>query len=560
MKKEAFPITLCSLSYSDIYDDFDTVDPHSLLQGIPSVSVVHHIAMLQNRVAYILGNSAEQIRIIREFCPYLPQEVRLKANEYIRRHSNKVSFVDSSTCFLMYALALQNFIAHDPEDTELDLCTDECEAVFKAMLYCNQRWTNDQIDGISDFNDLTELSVRADLPIVEFKYYKDFKPQIYKAIQFFRFVETDKYYSTILPHFYADNKVNSWQDYLARLFSFYSSTLNSHIVTVPDTLPEVQDFFDLFIVDISQCANLWTDNNAITYFREHFLLKLTHNTYLLLNPNLLVDKLYQGLKFMFAASISKHSLPNKKGKPFDANTLTVDFLSQLGEDFSEPHLMYHLFNKIFAKRSSAMFTGTYLKSQKIPAEPDLYLRIGDVLYLVEHKDLALGDKIRYSHDYRNVIRPAICDRICLYTDKKHKGFGQLLYSMENIFLKGVMDTLDPDVKNVKTVVPLILTTDRAFSSLGMQRVLIEEGMKMLEKHPISKPLFIAQPIIVDFDILATCGYRLQSGNYNLDRMIAKYLDVNALNLSPFNTFVIDHYLKKALFTEEDVRFISEGLI
>lgn len=488
MKKEAIPTTFCSLSYSDIYDDFDTVDPHSLLQGIPSVSVVHHIAMLQNRVAYILGNSAEQIQIIREFCPHLPQKIRQKANEYIRQHNNKVSFVDSSTCFLMYALALQDFIAHDPEDTELELCADEYEAVFKAILYCNQRWTNEQIDGISDSNDLTELSVRVDLPIVEFKYYKDFKPQIYKAIQYFRFIETDKYYSTILPHFYADNKVTSWQDYLARLFSFYSSTLNSHIVSIPDTLPEVQDFFDLFVVDIPQCANLWTDYNAITYFREHFLLKLTHNTYLLLNPNLLVDKLYQGLKFMFAASIRKHSLPNKKGKPFDAKTLTVDFLSQLGEDFSEPHLMYYLFDKIFAHQSSAMFTGNYLKSQKIPAEPDFYLRIGAVL------------------------------------------------------------------------VPLILTTDRAFSSLGMQRILIEEGMKMLEDHPISKPIFITQPIIVDFDILATCGYRLQSGNYHLNQMIAKYLHLNSLNLSPFNTFVIDHYLKKSLFTEEDVRFISEGLI
>lgn len=560
MKKEAIPTRLCSLSYSDIYDDYDTIDPHTLLQGIPSVSVIHHIAKLQNRVAYILGNSAEHIKVIREFCPYLPQKIRLKANNFIMRNNSNVSFVDSSTCFYMYALALQNFISHDSDDTELELCADEYEAVFKAMLYCNQRWTNNQIDGISDTNDLTELSVRVDLPIVEFKYYKDFKPQIYKAIQFFKFAESDTYYRTILPHFYADNKVTSWQDYLARLFSFYSSTLNSHIVTIPDTLPEVQAFFDQFLVDIPQCANLWADYNAITYFREHFLLKLTHNTYLLLNPNLLVDKLYQGLKFMFASSIRKHSLPNKKGKPFADETLNVDFLSQLGEDFSEPHLMYHLFNKIYATQSSAMFTGNYLKSQKVPAEPDLYLRIGEVLYLVEHKDLALGDKIRYSHDYRNVIRPSICDRICLYTDKKHKGFGQLLYSMENIFLKGVMDNLDPGIKNVKTVVPLILTTDRAFSSLGMQRILIEEGMRMLEEHPISKPIFITQPIVIDFDILATCGYRLQSGNYHLDQMIAEYLDLNSLNLSPFNTFVIDHYLKKTLFTEDDVRFISEGLI
>ena len=81
---KAVPTTLCALSYNDIYDDYDSVDVHLILGGIPTVSVVHHVAKLQFRVAYILGNTEEQIRIIREFCPYLPQKVRLKVSKFIK--------------------------------------------------------------------------------------------------------------------------------------------------------------------------------------------------------------------------------------------------------------------------------------------------------------------------------------------------------------------------------------------------------------------------------------------------------------------------------------------
>lgn len=556
---KAVPTTLCALSYNDIYDDYDSVDVHLILGGIPTVSVVHHVAKLQFRVAYILGNTEEQIRIIREFCPYLPQKMRLKVSKFIKEHYNQVSFIESSTCFYLYALVLQNFQQFDASDTELNLCQDEYEAVFKALLYCNQRWTDEQMDGLSNPSDLTEISVRVDLPIVEFKYHKDFKAQVYKAIQFFKFAESDNYYKTILPYFYNDNNVKKWEEYIGLIISFYESTFGSHIVTIDSKYADVIKFFDQFIINIDDCTNLWTDYNAITYFRNHFLLKLKADTYLIINPNLLVDKIYQGLKFMFADTIRLHSLPNKKGKPFKGENLIPDFLSQLGEDFSESHLMYKLFQQIFNGQASVMYTGEELKSKGIQAEPDLYMRIDNVLYLVEHKDLSLGDKYRYSHDYSNIIRPAICERICMYTEKKHKGFGQLLYSMENIFKNGVMDSIDPDVQNVQMVVPIIVTTDRAFSCIGVQRVLIEEGIRMMDMHSIGKKIFISQPIVVDYDILVACGYRLQQGLVNLYEMIDRYLKSNYFNLSPFNTFVMDYYLKQNKFGEQDVIFVTDGL-
>lgn len=101
---KAIPTTLCALSYNDIYDDYDSVNVHLILGGIPTVSVVHHVAKLQFRVAYILGNTEEQIRIIREFCPYLPQKERLKVSKFIKEHYKssfiyRVKYMFLSICF-----------------------------------------------------------------------------------------------------------------------------------------------------------------------------------------------------------------------------------------------------------------------------------------------------------------------------------------------------------------------------------------------------------------------------------------------------------------------------
>ena len=196
------PITLVSFSYKDIYDDYDTVDVHTILEGIPSVSVIYYVTMLQARVAYKSGNAYEQISIILEFLPYLSETIRRKINAFIKHNKYHVSLIDAHTCFYTQALALQNFVPHESDDNELDLCQDEFEPVFKAILYCNQRWTEDQMDGISDKSDLTEISLRIDLPIVEFKHHKDVLPQLFKAVQFFRFAESDPYYKNLVTVFF----------------------------------------------------------------------------------------------------------------------------------------------------------------------------------------------------------------------------------------------------------------------------------------------------------------------------------------------------------------------
>ena len=47
---------------------------------------------------------------------------------------------------MLYRLALQNYTSLEPDDDYVDLCEDEYESVYKALLYCNQVWTDGQLD------------------------------------------------------------------------------------------------------------------------------------------------------------------------------------------------------------------------------------------------------------------------------------------------------------------------------------------------------------------------------------------------------------------------------
>lgn len=101
------------------------------------------------------------------------------------------------------------------------------------------------------------------------------------------------------------------------------------------------------------------------------MYKIEVDTYLVLNINLLVDKLYQGLIFDFWNIVKENGGQNLKGeviKGFD------DFKSILGEEFSEPELLYDIMNKSFTS-DAVKIEGRIMKANGIIGEPDYYARI-----------------------------------------------------------------------------------------------------------------------------------------------------------------------------------------
>lgn len=320
-KLQNLPDVHVAITYSTVYDDYLSVDPTSIIKDIPTLAMLHFVIQLQNKVLYALSDTKTQRQMVLTLAGALTNKEERKNVWRFLREQKFPFLISCDTTLLFFRLALSNYVPLE-EGGEIELYEDEKEAVYKALLYCNQKWTDKPIENnnigeiMNDPMGLTKLSVRIDLPIVEFKLYKDFRTQLYKAFKFFEFCESNSVYSTYLTYFYHDHNVKHWKEYLLMLFNFFSSSLSGQYISVDKNHKDILTFFDQFLIDVNDpvLANIWNHDNGLNYLRDHFLMPIEEGTYLLLNANLLVDKIYQGMKFDFFKTLKSNNLQNSKGK------------------------------------------------------------------------------------------------------------------------------------------------------------------------------------------------------------------------------------------------------
>ena len=79
------PSFFIAIGYEEIYDDYDTVNPLDLLDGIPTVAVLKFVAEKYSTVFYAQSDIVRQRQFIRDFCQYLPIATRQKVWNFIKR-------------------------------------------------------------------------------------------------------------------------------------------------------------------------------------------------------------------------------------------------------------------------------------------------------------------------------------------------------------------------------------------------------------------------------------------------------------------------------------------
>ena len=532
------PSVFIAIGYQEIYDDFDTVNPIEVLDGIPTVAVLKYIAVKYSNIFYAQSDVKTQRQYIMDFCPYLPRVIRRRVWSFITRtekSGNRVFIFGAVVCQMLYRLALQRNEPLDDDDPEL--CEDEYEPLFKAILFCNSRWTNHQLS--KDNVSLCDLSLMIDIPIADTKHYRDFRPQLYKAHQFYSFCDKDETFNSYLPFFLREKGVENWGEYLTLLFGIYSHSISSAILPRGNILEN--KFLSQFVIDKENAENakLWdTGYKGISYLRDHFLYELPTGEFLLLDANLLIDKFYYSLKFELFNTIKKNNLLTANGKPYKDQP---QFNSTLGDVFSEKHLLYDLLGKTYSGGNAIKYTGEELKRHGITAELDYYLRIEDTLFLIEFKDVLFPDRLKYS-DSIDEIKQGIKDRLCKDENGERKGGGQLIYNIDRILNHGLLDVLDPDVKNVTSIFPLLITTDMAFSAMGVNFTVIEEFKRIVkQKYNFQQSIMIYVPVLVNLDSLILLSYRLHTASLQLSELLRRFIVENWFDLGSFDTFVYDEY-------------------
>ena len=494
---------------------------------------------------YLDGGDEGEILLPARYVPY-QYEIGQKLDVFIADHQNPILMMNQS-CLSFYAKALQI-----PNTEKQELSNEEKRRVFLAYLLCNGEWTAYQEDGfVADREKPENMLLKVDMLISEFKRHKDFKAALYKATQLFLFCEKHGDYWAVVTKFLANHKVKDWREYLVNLFDLYAKSIHLNgMDTVNLTEFEEQYAFGLDD-DIADKSNL-------IWLRDHFLLKRGDGSCLVLNNNLIVDKMYQGLKFdLFKTACDNNLLIN--GKKITA----VNILNEeLGTDFSEEYLMYDLIEKIYDTDETIRYRGCDLKG-KIDAEPDYYLRRGDKMLLIEHKDVLIAEKKKQESDI-DVIIEAVAEKICREKtkDKGRKGGPQLLNTMDGIFVNDTMQPYDADAKKADWVYPVVTVVDSAFSALGVAFATVRKFCEFSQNYEtINQELTHVLPItIIDIDTLFIISKRLHDKELDLFVLIDEYQKrlctkgKDMYDQPSFASFIADTYPLENI-TEEDNAFL-----
>lgn len=515
-----------------------------LMEGIPTLSALEFIVERQNRVIFAYSDTKTQKDAIYEMRCYMYPEEQTNIDTFLTNMSAPILLMNLS-CMEFCVEALRK-----PNTEYRTLTNDEIRRIYLAYLLCNELWSAHQEQGfMQDAEHPENMLLKVDMPLSEFKRHKDFKAAIYKATQLFRFCELNGDYSAIVSHFLADHGLNDWRDYLLKLIELYFKSLQS------DQHPQITPFEELYAIDLTQMVN--DDKINVLWLRDHFLVKCPDGSFLVLNNNLIVDKMYQGLKFDLFKTARNHHLT------IDGEEIkTINKLNEkLGRDFSEEYLLYDLMEKMYADFDVVRYKGNELQG-KIDAEPDYYLRQENKLLLIEHKDVLVSEIKKQETDVSKII-DALADKICREKDEKNgrKGGPQLLYTMDGIFKRDTMHDYDADARKSDLVYPVVTVLDSAFSSLGVAMATVRKFCEQCQDYvTIKEKLTHVVPItIIDIDTLFILSKRLHDGKLDLFSLIEDYQKVlcskgkDIYDIPSFSSFIADNYPME-IITEEDNKF------
>lgn len=551
------------IEYATIWGDVEKVNPLDFLNGIPTIKALEFIVLLQNRVIYALSDLKTQAQMLTNMISVFEGEELTAIQNYVHETARRGQIpilMDNYSCLLFYLLALQNF-----NPTDRVLTTEDYRNIYKAYLYCSHVWLEQQQRNIKG-KGLTDLSILIDLPVVEFKSYKDFKVQLYKATRFFDFCNQNAHFGQFAQWFLEDKGVKKTSEYLCRVFHLFSLTAKEPTpVCINVKASQAGDiaFFDQYVIKPEDCQQLW-DTKDINYLRNHFLLKTidsaTGDTKLIiLNTILLVDKLYQGMMFDLSESVLKRGGGNYKGKPFKTKG---DFNSFIGDEFSEQQIFYDAMEMAYPTGDVLKLNGSQLKANGVTGELDYCMVDGDRLFLFEYKDVMIKDETKRSSDI-DLIKETIFDRVCKYEKKRRKGVGQLLFNVNRIFNEHLLDEFGVNPSKIKEVFLVVVTTDTAFNAIGVNALIREEYAKIRERLDFTIPARLVEPAIIDFESLFSLIIPIREKRFDLGTLISQYLDKargqGSKRMMSFFGYIKD-YSRVPLLKENDIPILFGGFL
>lgn len=548
---------LVSISYDDVFDDFETVDIKKAISAIPTDNAIEILCYFQAQIHTNLDNLSIQILLTKMWAMRFPDDIIKKIEAFINKHStekNKFVLINNASCL---DLIQYIFESNNQLPVQSDLTPEQELLLFKAYLYFTKKWIDKQIlpkEKIKNEYDLLQIILPNQLPFVEIMDVKDFRLQFIKAIYFFRFCENDEIFSTLLKSFLENRNVENWQEYIFHILKSYARDLTPgktpSILNIEGDYQEVKDWIETLCIDISDFKST-ADFKTI---REKPIYKLRDNSYAFLNLNFFIDKIFQGIRFDFAKSIieAKVEVNGKKISNFG------DFNSLYSSSFSEKVLFSNVITRSFSKLKYNLLNEDELNEYFNEGAPDFYIRDKAKIYLFEFKDITLNADIKHSYDFE-IIKNELIKKFCENQEGKPKGINQLIEVLKRI-ASGELNKLIPDIKEDLIFYPIIVYTDYSLNAKGIEYLLNKEfNQEIAEKHEL-KSLNIKDLVLIDLDSFVKFQDLFRTKKIKINHCLNKHIEFTHeakiySKLTTFNQNI--HYLTSKIKYEEIEMFKEE---
>lgn len=549
--------TSATIAYKDIFSPIDDKSNVSdLLANIPSKSILtitaHFMAQIHSREDDFILQKEIFLRWINQQSNETRKELTDKFDEIAERHNENVNFFNNITSLYFYQVVFLNY--HDGDDRHLS--AEEELRLIKAYLLVSEKWTEKEIEHLSQRPQNEDEMVGYVLPFQmthnEIQSYKDFRPQLFKALHFFQFIEQDETLNEYLPEFLSQYGLSNWKEYLKHTIVPYVISLSGSRSTVLVFKEENKletDYWDTFCIEVEG----YSAKADFLELRENPVFKLQPLHYLYFNYNFIIDKLFQALQFVFS------KLLIEKGVVCDFGDFKSKYYS---ETFSENYLLYKTIEHCIANQNNLVsLNGEELAEKLGEKGPDYYIRVNNHILLIEFKDVLMGAGPKVSYDFRK-ISAEINKKLVQNEKGKAKGVGQLSKFINNIPDKGY--NFDEVEEDNLIFYPLLLVTDSAFNLFGINYLLENEFRAQLgedNKREVKHlsllhfdTLLMFQDLFNEnrvnfFDLLIGYDYNQKQGNYKFQNLGAYFID-----------YINYHRIPSRDMPDELRKFITEDLV
>lgn len=495
-------ISLTTVNYSDIYPG-PIPKLGQVLEGIHSKAVIVLMAVVNAELNGEADDEEIQVRISGFMTKDISGLQKSFFQDRLRYFASRKPGGPVTLWAKRYALALMEYEFENFRDTGTTVIgPDAALNILKAYLIITEELNEkDRLELILVTNTLNDHPATGKFffeklvwPFLLQQW--DMNNRVDPVYEYFRLLAFIKYSLT------DELLINSWKEFISshgfETLRVYLTSVYQLIKITTERFPD-RDFKVFSWLEISDTPKHWVNmsltkddfiadpSRKIDYkgIREKPLFQVEEQKFVILDHHFLNNKIYNGLLFDF---YNRGSSIQSRFKKF------LDFKTHVSSNVSEKFIFNAIFRKLFAHRKTIL----QFDESAVDGHPDLYLRNGDKIFLIEFKDYLFPGKIVEAYSF-DTIKEHVDLKFVKNEKGKNKGVSQIVEQLKMLSEdKFPFDQFKAD-KNI-AVYPIIVHTNFTYQLPGINHYLNEEFRSKIQTDLPNQPFKLYDLTLINLEV------------------------------------------------------------